>query len=440
MRPESKLLESGDEPEVARGGTVAAVASSPGRAGTVASAGASRLQVVDRPKVLVVTPSLDQARYLRQTIESVLFQDYPHIDYFVADGGSSDGSVEILRSFGTRLRWVSTPDEGQSAAIAAAWSRSDAPLVAWLNSDDTYEPGAVSSMASHLEKHPEHAVAYGRGWWVDGAGRKIKRYPTRPFDAEELFHDCFVCQPATLLRRSVFETSDLPDPRLRYCMDYDLWIRLARRFRFGYLDRHLANARLHAESKTVREIGALYREVVEMSTAHFGLASRNWSVVQVLDRCRQRAERLRLLPPRYRRWIERTLVRRAEARLIGPLYADGWAGSRTVLVVPPASRIRVRGERPFWPHRSPLRVRVLLGGHLLARLTVREPRFTLDVAVPEGLVPPKVDALSLVLCADKTFVPQQIGVSSDPRPVSFLVRAVDPPELPRVAVLESVGA
>ena len=230
-----------------------------------------------RPRVFVVTPSLDQGRFLRDTIESVLSQDYPALEYFVADGGSSDDSLDVLRSYGERVRWRSAPDGGHAAAVADAWRASDAEIVAWLNSDDTYLPGAVSAAVQHLREHPEASMVYGRAWYTDARGERQEPYPTwHPFRRADLARNCFVCQPAVFLRREVFDAVALPRTDLTHAFDYDLWIRVSEHFRVSYLDRFLATYRLHGKAKTVRERDQIYREVLDVAEQHFGSVHIDW--------------------------------------------------------------------------------------------------------------------------------------------------------------------
>ena len=372
----------------------------------------------DRPKVFVVTPSLNQAEYLPATIESVLSQDYQPLEYFVADGGSTDGSVDILRSYGGRVRWRSHPDLGQAAAVADAWAHSDADLVAWLNSDDTYEPGAISEAVRFLVDHPEVDVVYGKAWHIDRRGRRTGEYPTQPFDAAALYHSCFICQPAAVLRRRVLGDHSLPDPSLCYALDYDLWIRLSRSCRFGYLPRYLASSRIHSASKTFRERDRLYREAVEVTQRHFGIASRNWSVAELLYRSRQLAGRW-LLPERARQRLVWALSTRAESKLVGPLYADGWAGSQTHLRPEPEhnGRLRLDCEVPFWPFREPLRVTVSCNGTRLLETETGLGPFSIELEIPA-----EERESPLLLRASRTFIPERWGLSPDPRPMSFLVR------------------
>jgi hypothetical protein len=375
--------------------------------------------------VFVVTPSFQQAAYLRATIDSVLAQDYRRLDYFVADGGSTDGSVEILRGYGDRVRWVSAPDGGQTAAIADAWARSDADVVAWLNSDDTYLPGAVASAVAHLEAHPAAGMVYGKAWFVDERGEKLRAYPTMPFDAGRLRTECFVCQPATFLRRRVFERIGLPDRALHYCMDYDLWIRLSREFEVAYLEEFLACSRVHPETKSQRELAAVFTEIEAVTARAYGVAPRNWAVARMIHRSKLRVSRLLgFLPEKLRSRRQAAMVSRLEAAYVGPLYSDLWAGTTTLVEVHSDrdGRVSLPAESPYWPFDQPLEIAVELEGRELARRVVAARGvFSIDFALPPAR--PRDEAVAVTLRANRTFVPCVTGFAPwDERPISFMVR------------------
>jgi glycosyltransferase involved in cell wall biosynthesis len=223
------------------------------------------------PFVTIVTPSYNQGRFIRAAIESVLEQDYPRIEYLVIDGGSTDESVPILREYSDRLRWVSEPDHGQAHAINKGWRQARGSILAYLNSDDLYMPGAVAQAVAALVAHPEAAGVYGEGYHVDEEGRILERYPTEPFDVDRLRETCFICQPTVFLRRDAIESAGLLDESLRYCMDYDLWIRLARAGRIlTYTPHHLASTRLHADAKTLGQRGPAHAEILKVVRRHFG--------------------------------------------------------------------------------------------------------------------------------------------------------------------------
>jgi len=223
------------------------------------------------PLVTVVTPSFNQGRFIRETIESVLKQDYPRIEYLVMDGGSTDETLSILREYSDRLRWVSEPDRGQAHAINKGWRQATGSIVAYLNSDDVYLPGAIGHAVAALQAHPEAAAVYGEGYHVDEAGAILERYPTESFDVDRLREICFICQPTVFLRREAVESAGYLDESLRYCMDYDLWIRLARaRNVFVHTPYYLASTRLHADTKTLGQRGKAHAEILRVIYRHFG--------------------------------------------------------------------------------------------------------------------------------------------------------------------------
>lgn len=228
------------------------------------------------PLVTVVTPSFNHGRFIRETIESVLTQGYPRIEYLVMDGGSQDGTVEILKAYGDRLSWVSEPDGGPTRAINKGWRRARGSILAYLNADDTYLPGAVETAVRALGAHPDAGAVYGEGYHVDEAGAVIERYPTEPFDMARLAQTCFISQPTVFLRRDVVERLGYLDESRRYCMDYDLWIRLARVTRLVHVPEYLANTRLHPATITHTLRGPVHAEILDTVYRHFGRVSSHW--------------------------------------------------------------------------------------------------------------------------------------------------------------------
>jgi glycosyltransferase involved in cell wall biosynthesis len=206
----------------------------------------------EQPLVSIITPSFNQGAFLAAAIDSVLGQEYPYIEYLVVDGGSSDASLDVLRSYGARLRWLSEPDGGQADAINKGVALTRGELVAWLNADDVYAPGAIARMVAGLRSYPRAALAYGQAEFIDQAGREIGPCPqVQPFSLDRLIHYLdFIVQPATLFRRDALLAVGGLDAGLHYCLDYDLWIRLALRYPVVYLPAVLAQARVYPATKT----------------------------------------------------------------------------------------------------------------------------------------------------------------------------------------------
>jgi glycosyltransferase involved in cell wall biosynthesis len=205
------------------------------------------------PVVSIVTPSFNQARFIRDTLESVRAQEYPRLEHIVIDGGSRDGTQEILARYPT-LRWVSEADTGQTGAINRGFRASSGEIVSWLNSDDVLLPGAVTAVVEAFLADPAAMLVYGDGDLIDADGRHLEPFRfTEAFTLRRLIevHD-YILQPAAFVRRPALEAVGFLDEGLSWCMDWDLWIRIGRRFPVRYLPRRLAQARVHPDSKTSR--------------------------------------------------------------------------------------------------------------------------------------------------------------------------------------------
>jgi glycosyltransferase involved in cell wall biosynthesis len=216
------------------------------------------------------------AAFLPEAIESVLSQDYPRIDYLVMDGGSTDGTVDILKRYGDRLRYVSAPDRGAADAINRGCKNSQGSIFAWLGADDTYLPGAVSAAVRQLMAASDIAVVYGEAYWVDHRGEILRRYPTQPFDPERLSRECYICQPACFLRKSAFEQAGMLDSTLQCAFDYDLWIRMASNYRFLQLEQYLATSRMHGANKTLGSRSQVFAESIQILKRHYGYVPFQW--------------------------------------------------------------------------------------------------------------------------------------------------------------------
>jgi glycosyltransferase involved in cell wall biosynthesis len=216
------------------------------------------------PLVSIVTPSLNRGNVIGEAIASVLDQDYPRIEYLVMDGGSSDCTLDVLRAHGDRLRWVSAPDAGQSAAINAGWRAASGEILAWLNTDDTYLPGAVRHVVEFFAAHPEVDAVFGDCDYVDADGRHPRPYPTRPYDYLELVRTTinYLPQPATFVRRRALASVGYLDETLHYVMDLDYWLRLGMRHTVAHLPVRLATLRLHAGAKSVQDVAGFGPELV----------------------------------------------------------------------------------------------------------------------------------------------------------------------------------
>ncbi|MGH2395642.1 MAG: glycosyltransferase family 2 protein [bacterium] len=204
------------------------------------------------PVVSIVTPSFNQGRFIAETIDSVLSQDYPHVEYQVIDGNSTDATLEILRRYDGRLSWVSEPDRGQSHAINKGWRRSRGEIIAWLNADDLYRPGAIRRVVEFFRAHPHVDLVYGDCEYIGERGEVVRRYPLRQVNWAELIMSPYtmIAQPAAFLRRGVLETVGYLNETLHYAMDLEYWMRVAIRHHIACLPEYLAAFRFHAVQKS----------------------------------------------------------------------------------------------------------------------------------------------------------------------------------------------
>jgi glycosyltransferase involved in cell wall biosynthesis len=184
----------------------------------------------------------------------VLEQDHARIEYIIVDGGSTDGSQEIIQRYKDQLAWwMSEKDQGQTDAINKGFARAQGNILAWINSDDTYNPGAVSAAAKYLTEHPEIALVYSDCNYIDEDDRVIGRFPAAQTDFRRLREGYVHIPQQTMFFRAKYWRELGPlDPSYYFAMDYDLWTRIAARAPFKYIPGQIwANFRLHTSGKTV---------------------------------------------------------------------------------------------------------------------------------------------------------------------------------------------
>jgi len=237
----------------------------------------------------IVTPSYNQGQFLAETIESVISQEGDfHIDYIIVDGGSTDNSVEIIRHYdalmqqgewpiscrGVTFRWTSEKDRGQTDALIKGFRIAEGDIYAWLNSDDTYLPGALQTAATFFSSHPGTGLLYGDANYCDANGASIGSYRTAEFDLDKLASANIICQPATFFRRNVLEAVGGLDDTLQFAMDYDLWVRIGQRFSCTHIPQRLATYRLHEASKTINSDTLIRNseEALDVTRRHFDWA------------------------------------------------------------------------------------------------------------------------------------------------------------------------
>jgi GT2 family glycosyltransferase len=233
------------------------------------------------PNVTIVVPSYNQGRYLREALTSIFDQGVP-VEVFIADAGSTDGSVEIIKSFESRLAgWRSHADRGQAAAINEGIARGSAPYVGWLNSDDTLLGGGLRSLVEALERQAHAPAVYGRVWNYDQATATRRPAWVEPFSERRLALRCIVSQPGALVRRSAWQAVGGIDEDLRMAIDYDLWWRLYRKFGpLEFVDEYVALNRDHADTKTNTQRQLHYQEAMAIVRKYHGRVPLKWWLAQ----------------------------------------------------------------------------------------------------------------------------------------------------------------
>ena len=223
------------------------------------------------PLVSIITPSYNQAAFLEETLRSVLAQKYTPLEYIVVDGDSNDGSQEIIRRYASRLTWwVSEPDSGQAEAINKGMQHATGEIVAWLNSDDLYLPGAISRAVQALEGDPSlgrsaEGMVFGDAISIDTQGQPTNLQTFGSWGLSDLIGFRIICQPAVFMRRAVFEKAGGLDPAYHFMLDHHLWIRMAQLAPMRYIAfPPLAAARHHANAKNVAQASAFSSETLRL--------------------------------------------------------------------------------------------------------------------------------------------------------------------------------
>jgi glycosyltransferase involved in cell wall biosynthesis len=200
--------------------------------------------------VSIITPSYNQAPYIEQTIQSVLRQDYPRIEYILIDGGSTDNSFEIIEKYADRLAyWISEKDSGQAEAINKGFRRARGEILAWLNSDDYYLPNTISAVVKCFDENPDVVMVYGDMLAVDGNGRTTNILKYKQLSLEDLLCFQIIGQPSVFFRRSALEKVGPLDTTFHFMLDHHFWIRLAQQGRILHVPQTWSAARYHAGAK-----------------------------------------------------------------------------------------------------------------------------------------------------------------------------------------------
>jgi len=248
--------------------------------------------MVTAPKISIITPSYNQDEFIEETIKSVISQEGDFfLEYLVMDGGSTYNSVEIIKKYDSLIKegkylvkcndikftWSSEKDNGQADAVNKGFKAASGDILGWLNSDDTYLPGAFAKVTDYFKIKGDVMMVYGEGYLI-GRNSKIKeRYYTESFDLKRLAEICFISQPTVFLRRGVLDKCGYLDEALHFCMDYEYWMRLALKgLTIGFIPENLANTRTYAETKTSSNQIEINYEIIKVLKKHFGYVPKRW--------------------------------------------------------------------------------------------------------------------------------------------------------------------
>ena len=265
------------------------------------------------PRITVVTPSFNHAGFIEETIRSVLLQNYANLEYVIVDGGSTDGTVDVVQRYAPWLAWwVSERDRGQSHAINKGFARASGEWVAWINSDDVLYPGALAAIARAADRDPGAGLIYGAGAKIDPSGRVIQKVPFRPYDERLLRTKYFMLQQSTFMRRAAFSEVGGLDESLQYVMDWDVAIRIGRRHPICAIADDIGMFRIHPAAKTQGDIWTWGREIAAVGRKHNGVADPNFIAFHLRSLCRGAARRTN--------WAAFDRLDAVVARVLGRIY------------------------------------------------------------------------------------------------------------------------
>ena len=224
------------------------------------------------PKVSIITPSYNQGRFLEAAIRSVLAQDYPNLEYIIVDGGSKDESVAIIHKYAGKLAWwISEKDHGHADALNKGFAHASGDILAWLNSDDVYHPGAVKEAVAYLQGHPAVGMVYGDAAITDKDGRVIGKFASKQTSYRQMLRgSVHIPQATTFFRADIWRQVGPLDLSLFFAFDYDLWVRIAKVSDVHYIPRLWADFRIHEQGKSVVNDDRCYPDMLRVAQREGG--------------------------------------------------------------------------------------------------------------------------------------------------------------------------
>lgn len=385
------------------------------------------------PLVTVITPSFNQGKYIRETIESVLNQNYPRIEYWVIDGGSTDETIDILKSFGDRLHWISEPDGGQADAVNKGIQRAKGSIIGWLNSDDTYLEDAITHIVQFMNEHPEADMVYGEGYFIDTESRIVDRYNTEAFSRSRLAEKCMICQPTAFFTKDIVCKAGLLDKKLDLCMDYELWMKISHTGNIMYMPRYLAASRMYTENKTLSRRTEVHREVCDTIYQYYGYVPLIWvyGYVQQLNLGKNHFRLFWLLIRYHMKFNHKhLLITLCEAgRLLRNKfrircgfhgrYEDGWVSDYYKKIDHanhPFQRVVITGAH-IWPLMDPITVQVTLDGRCIGSILLeKKGEFEKSILLENRMA---AGRHKVELIMSQAYCPDHYHVIRDRRRLSF---------------------
>ena len=381
------------------------------------------------PLVTVVTPSYNQGRFIRATIESVLSQSYPNLEYIIMDGGSTDETAAVVKDYASRLTFISEKDRGQSHAINKGFQMARGSILSWLNSDDLYLPGAIQAAVNAFENSPGAGAVYGEGYLINCEGDITSRFPyTEPLNLWKLVHlSDNILQQTVYFRRDALDQVGYLDEELQYSMDWDILIRVGLQYPMVYIPEYMGCLREYAEAKSFAGGSRRAREIRNMLRRHTGMRTPPGHIVYGLETYQKmwchRAEKLTF------GWKPATYALQAGIRLAAGtmivrtlqyaqgLYPGGWAARVLRYMLPPGGRtLLIEARLPDWKALQGQTLRIDAGNCRLAEARVPRGNFRLAVEVPETL---RGDPLRVVIRASRACLYDRIPPRGERRRVSY---------------------
>lgn len=404
----------------------------------------------EMPLVSIITPSYNQGEFIKATIESVLNQDYPNIEYIVMDGGSNDTTVEILKSYGDRIRWVSEKDKGQADAVNKGIKQAKGKIIGWLNSDDTYLEGAVSKMVNYYREHPNTDMVYGEGWYTDKQGKITERYLTEKYNRNRLAEMCIICQPTAFFTKEFVEKVGMLDVEHQLSMDYELWMRMATYGKIAYIPEYIATSRMYEENKTLSRRKEVYEETCKAVKKHYEYVPITW-IDGYADYLAEGTRGLKFYWEDFRLFVRfnisnptycvRGLKTICRSRLGGYIrlrrrekftqqYPDKWLSKEYITSInmkDTSGKIKISGVYN-WPLQNKLMIDMYLDDKKIGKITIDKlGEFQEYIEIPRCDRTNGNKKLKLVM--NKTFCPARIAQSPDQRELSFMLEGISVEEV-----------